>query len=217
MPSSRASSPPRDQTCASCGSCIAGRFLIAESLVKPQAFDTFRYQKRNGFGKMALPRPEQGPDWDKQASPESTWDHPVCQPHSRTKWRRFPGDTGKRKPTDWECLAFPTCPGHPQRDYLALFRTNAFSFPAHIKSDLSWTLQNLWEPLFPILSATPPSIYIMTLSSPCHTSLKKTSTVWKVTTQVLVTLLLITTGELREKNISFLIKITKEIFQLLIN
>ena len=35
MPSSRGSSRPRDQTCVSCGSCIAGRFFTYELLRKP--------------------------------------------------------------------------------------------------------------------------------------------------------------------------------------
>ena len=127
-----------------------------------------------GLVKMALPRAEQGPDWDKQAIPDSTRGHSVCQPYSRTQGRSFPGDIGKRKPTDWGCLALPACPGDRQRDDLALFRTNVFPFPAQIKSDLSGPLQNLCKPL-PFLSAAPPPIYIMTLSSPPHTSPKKTS------------------------------------------
>ena len=39
MPSSRGSSQPRDQTCNSCGSCIAGWFFKAEPLGEPQARD----------------------------------------------------------------------------------------------------------------------------------------------------------------------------------
>ena len=35
MPSSRGSSLPRDRTCVSCSSCIAGRFFTAEPLGKP--------------------------------------------------------------------------------------------------------------------------------------------------------------------------------------
>ena len=35
MPSSRRSSRPRDQTCISCSSCIAGRFFTAEPPGKP--------------------------------------------------------------------------------------------------------------------------------------------------------------------------------------
>ena len=35
MPSSRGSSPPGDQNCVSCGSCIAGRFFTAEPPGKP--------------------------------------------------------------------------------------------------------------------------------------------------------------------------------------
>ena len=37
MTSSRESSPPRDRTQISCGSCIAGRFFAAEPPGKPQA------------------------------------------------------------------------------------------------------------------------------------------------------------------------------------
>ena len=36
MPSSRDSSQPRDQTCVSCDSCIAGRFFTAEPPGKPR-------------------------------------------------------------------------------------------------------------------------------------------------------------------------------------
>ena len=36
MPSSRGSSQPRDQTCISCVSCIAGSFFTTELLGKPK-------------------------------------------------------------------------------------------------------------------------------------------------------------------------------------
>ena len=36
MPSSKGSSQPRDQTHTSCGSCIAGRFFMAEPPGKPK-------------------------------------------------------------------------------------------------------------------------------------------------------------------------------------
>ena len=35
MPSSKVSSQPRDETCVSCGACIAHRFFAAEPLGKP--------------------------------------------------------------------------------------------------------------------------------------------------------------------------------------
>ena len=40
MPSSRGSSWPRDRTCVSCGSCIAGRFLTAEPWGRPTVVNT---------------------------------------------------------------------------------------------------------------------------------------------------------------------------------
>ena len=36
MPCSRGSSPPRDHTCISCGSCVAGRFFTTEPLGSPK-------------------------------------------------------------------------------------------------------------------------------------------------------------------------------------
>ena len=43
MPSSKGSSPPRDWTCVSCGSCIAGRFFIAEPPGKTMFARTYCY------------------------------------------------------------------------------------------------------------------------------------------------------------------------------
>ena len=49
MPSSRRSSPPKEQTCVSCGSCVAGGFFTAKPLGKPRSH-------RN-------PRPLEGRHW----------------------------------------------------------------------------------------------------------------------------------------------------------
>ena len=152
---------------------------------------------------------------DKQAIPESIWEASVCQPYSRTKWRNFPGDIVKRKYADWECQALPACPGDPQRDFLALFRTKAFFLP---KSNLTFLgpCKACEDHISPSSQHHHPPFYIMAPSSSSHTPLQKVSTVWKATIQVLATLHHITMRELRENNILFLIiwtvKIIEEIF-----
>ena len=41
MPSSKGSSQPRDQTCISCGSCLAGGFFVAEPCGRPHTQNPF--------------------------------------------------------------------------------------------------------------------------------------------------------------------------------
>ena len=55
MPSSRGSSQPRDQTCVSCDSCIAGGFFTAEPQGKPRSH-TLIFSARS-FNKQLTVRP----------------------------------------------------------------------------------------------------------------------------------------------------------------
>ena len=54
MPSSRASSWPRDQTPVSCGSCITGRFFTIKSPGKPKMMGTF-VQNHRTYNTKSIP------------------------------------------------------------------------------------------------------------------------------------------------------------------